>query len=204
MSELEKLLHARSDGLPVLLRAGLAHLQFETIHPLLDGNGRVGRLVIILLLCDAGVLRDPTLYLSLYFKQHQSDRYGLLNDVRRTGDWEVWLSFCLEGIRSTVDGAVSTAQRLSRLLASDANGIRDSGGRRVGSLLRIHTVLKEIVVGALTAASRQTRLTFRTASLAMEVLVKQGIPVDVTGRRRNRAFAYPRYLSILNEGMEVP
>ena len=101
MTALERFLHAADDGLPVLIRAGLAHVQFETIHPFLDGNGRVGRLLITLLLHHAGVLREPLLYLSLYFKQHRSGYYDLLNDVRRSGDWESWLAFFIEGVRTT-------------------------------------------------------------------------------------------------------
>ena len=104
MGALERFLHATDDGLPVLLRAGLAHVQFETIHPFLDGNGRVGRLLITLLLCDAGVLREPLLYLSLYLKQNRSTYYDLLDEVRRTGDWEAWLAFFLEGVRETAEG----------------------------------------------------------------------------------------------------
>ena len=103
MAALERFFHA-GDGLPVLIRAGLAHVQFETIHPFLDGNGRVGRLLITLLLCDGGVLRHPLLYLSLYLKQHRGDYYELLNHVRRTGDWEGWLAFFLEGVRATAEG----------------------------------------------------------------------------------------------------
>lgn len=101
MTELERFLHARDDGLPILLRAGLAHVQFETIHPFLDGNGRVGRLLITLLLCHAGVLRQPLLYLSLYLKQNRSAYYELLDHVRRTGDWEAWLMFFLDGVKAT-------------------------------------------------------------------------------------------------------
>ena len=128
MTAFERFLHAKDDGLPVLLRAGLAHLQFETIHPFLDGNGRVGRLLITLLLCHAGLLRQPLLYLSLYFKQHRSDYYDLLNHVRRTGDWEAWLAFFLEGVKQTAEGAVSTAKRLSRMFQDDRKRIQAAGG----------------------------------------------------------------------------
>ena len=130
MTALERFLHATDDGLPVLLRAGLAHVQFETIHPFLDGNGRVGRLLITLLLCHAGLLSQPLLYLSLYFKQHRGDYYDLLNHVRRTGDWEAWLGFFLEGVKRTAEGAVSSAQRLSRMFQDDRNRIEVSGGGR--------------------------------------------------------------------------
>ena len=113
MGALERFLHTENDGLPVLVRAGLAHVQFETIHPFLDGNGRVGRLLITFLLCHAAMLREPLLYLSLHLKQHRADYYNLLDEVRRTGDWEAWLAFFLDGIRQTSEGAVQTAHRLT-------------------------------------------------------------------------------------------
>ncbi|HET7607782.1 MAG TPA: Fic family protein, partial [Gammaproteobacteria bacterium] len=113
MSALERFLHSDGDGLPILLRAGLAHVQFETIHPFLDGNGRVGRLLITLLLCNAGVLREPLLYLSLYFKRNRARYYELLQMVREEGDWEAWLRFFLDGVEEVADGSVTTAERLA-------------------------------------------------------------------------------------------
>ena len=113
MSDLERFLHSGAAGLSSLLRVGLVHVQFETIHPFLDGNGRVGRLLIALMLCQEGALREPLLYLSLYFKQHRDDYYALLDKVRRRGDWEAWLAFFLDGVTETAKGAVSTAQRLA-------------------------------------------------------------------------------------------
>ena len=129
MTAFEHFLHAEDDGLPVLLRTGLAHVQFETIHPLLDGNRRVGRLLITLLLCHAEVLRQPLLYLSLYFKQQRNTYCDLLNHVRRTGDWEAWLAFFLERVKLTAEGAVSTAQRLSRMFQNDRNRIKAAGSQ---------------------------------------------------------------------------
>ena len=204
MTAFERFLHAEEDGLSVLLRAGLAHVQFETIHPFLDGNGRVGRLLVALLLCHAGVLSQPLLYLSLYFKQNRSVYYEMLNQVRRTGDWEAWLSFFLEGVRVTAEGAVSTAQRLSRLFQDDRNRIQAAGGRKAGSALRVHDALKSRVILSLPAASRDTKLSFQTAASAIELLVTHGIAREITGKRRNRLFVYDRYLSILNEGTEAP
>ncbi len=204
MTAFERFLHATDDGLPVLLRAGLAHVQFETIHPFLDGNGRVGRLLITLLLCHAGLLRQPLLYLSLYFKQHRSDYYDLLNHVRRTGDWEAWLAFFLEGVKRTAEGAVSTAQRLSRMFQDDRNRIQAAGGRRAGSALRVHDALKSRPILSLPAARRDTKLSFQAAASAMGVLVTHGIAREITGKRRNRLFVYDQYLSILNEGTEAP
>ena len=202
MTALERFLHASDDGLPVLFRAGLAHVQFETIHPFLDGNGRVERLLVTLLLHHAGVLRDPLLYLSLYFKQHRSDYYALLNDVRRTGDWESWLAFFVAGVRSTADGAVSTSRRLLDLFAADRAAVEQRGGRRAGSALRVYEALKAQPILSLPAASARTGLAFRTAASAMELLAEQGLAREITGKRRGRLFVHDRYLAILNEGTE--
>ena len=202
MAAFERFLHA--EDMPVLLRAGLAHVQFETIHPFLDGNGRVGRLLITLLLCDADVLRQPLLYLSLYFKQHRNTYYDLLNRVRCTGDWEAWLTFFLEGVRLTAEGAVLTARRLSRMFEDDRNRVEAAAGRRTGSVLRVHEALKSQPILSLPAACRGTKLSFQAAASAMELLVTQGIAREITGKRRNRLFVYDRYLSVLNEGAEAP
>ena len=203
MSALERFLHATEDGLPVLLRAGLAHVQFETIHPFLDGNGRVGRLLITLLLCQAGLLSQPLLYLSLYFKQHRGEYYDLLNQVRRTGDWEAWIGFFLEGVKRTAEGAVSSAQRLSQLFQDDRNRIQVSGGRKTGSALRVHDALKARPILSLPVACRETKLSFQATASAMELLATHGVAREITGKRRNRLFVYDRYLSVLNEESEV-
>ncbi|HEX5437038.1 MAG TPA: Fic family protein [Gemmatimonadaceae bacterium] len=203
ISALERFLHAEDDGLPVLVRAGLAHVQFETIHPFLDGNGRVGRLLITLLLCHAGVLREPLLYLSLYLKQHRADYYDLLARVRRDGDWEAWLSFFLTGVRQTAEGAVSTAERLAELFRTDRSRIEPQG-RRAGSALRVHQAIKARPLVSMSEVCRTTTLSFPAASSAMTLLVELGIARELTGKRRNRLFAYDRYLAILNEGTEAP
>ena len=204
MTALERFLHARDDGLPVLIRVALAHVQFETIHPFLDGNGRVGRLLIALQLRDAGVLQEPLLYLSLYFKQHRSTYYDLLTQVRRTGDWEAWLDFFLQGVRETAEGAVTASRRLSDTFAADRTAIEQQGGRRAGSLLRVHEALKKHPILSLPGIRERTTLTFPTADSAMKSLVEQGIAREITGKRRNRLFVYDRYVSILAEGTETP
>ena len=201
MAALEGFFHADDDGLPALIRAGLAHAQFETIHPFLDGNGRVGRLLITLLLHHAGMLREPFLYLSLYFKQHRSAYYDLLNQARHPGDWEKWLAFFLEGVRSTATGAVETAQRLSELFASDRAALEQQG-RRAGTLLRAHEALKEQPILSSPYICRRTNLSFPAVASAMEQFIKHGIALEITGKRRNRLFVYDKYLSILNEGAE--
>ena len=203
MAALERFLHT-NDELPWLIQAGLAHVQFETIHPFLDGNGRVGRLLITLLLCHTGVLRQPFLYLSLYFKQHQSEYYDLLNHVRRTGDWEAWLAFYLEGVRATADSAVAASRRMADLFASDRAAIDRHAGRRAGSALRVHAALQARPILSLSAISAATNLAFPTAAAAMQLLVAQGIARELTGKARNRLFVYDRYLSILNEETEAP
>lgn len=203
MAALERFLHAADDELPILERTGLAHVQFETIHPFLDGNGRVGRLLVTLLLCHAGVLREPLLYLSLYLKQHRNEYYALLDQTRSEGDWEAWLAFFLDGVRVTAEGAVQTAQRLSALFRDDRAKIEPTG-RRAGSALRVHEALKARPILSLAGICERTGLSFPAASSSMELLMKLGIARELTGKRRNRLFLYDRYLAILNEGMEPP
>ena len=203
MAALERFLHADDDGLPAVIRAGLAHVQFETIHPFLDGNGRVGRLLVTLLLHHAGVLREPLLYLSLFFKQRRTAYYDLLDDVRRTGDWESWLAFFIEGVRTTAESAVAASRRLTDLFASDRAALQHAG-RRAGSALRVYDALRARPILSLSGVREQTTLSFPTASTAMRLLVEQGIAREFTGKRRNRLFVYDRYLAILNEGTELP
>ncbi len=203
MGDLERFLHETNDGLPTLVRAALAHVQFETIHPFLDGNGRVGRLLITFLLCHAGILREPLLYLSLYFKEHRDEYYGLLDMVRRDGDWEAWLVFFLDGVIKTANGAVETAQRLSTLFAEDRAKIQQRG-RKANSALRVHEGLQRRPVTTLHEVAKTTGLTFPTAGVGMRVLTDLGITNEVTGKRRNRVFAYTTYLDVLNEGTVTP
>ena len=201
MSALEKFLHEEKIPVPILVRAALAHVQFETIHPFLDGNGRVGRLLITFQLCQSGILREPLLYLSVYFKQHRRRYYELLDRVRREGDWETWLGFFFDGIRETAEGAVATARRLAALFATDRDRIA-SGGRRSGSALRVHEAFKARPVTSMQDLRRRSGLSFPATAAGMDLLQELGIARELTGRRRNRVFAYEAYLSILNEGTE--
>ena len=201
MTALERFLHADNDGLPLVVRAGLAHVQFETIHPFLDGNGRIGRLLITFLLHHGGALREPLLYLSLYFKQHREVYYDLLDLVRRTGDWEAWLAFYLEGIRHVATEAVASVERLERMFGADRTKVEDLG-RRASSALRVHEALKAQPVQTLASTVDRTGLSFSGASAAMRLLVQLGIARELTGRRRNRLFAYDRYLAQLIKGTE--
>jgi Fic family protein len=202
MGDLERFLHAQDDGLPVLVRAALAHVQFETIHPFLDGNGRVGRLLITFLFCHAGLLGEPLLYISLYLKQNRSAYYELLEQTRRTGDWEAWLAFFLEGVRQVADGAVTTVERLGVVFAEDV-ALVQRRGRRAGSALRVHQALKARPIQSMSALCASTGLSFPAVSSAMDLLLELGIARELTGKRRNRLFLYDRYLAILNEGTEV-
>ena len=200
MGALERFLHDDTAGIPALVKAGLAHVQFETIHPFLDGNGRVGRLLITFMLCHAGVIREPTLYLSLYFKRHRAEYYRLLDEVRRTGDWEKWMAFFLEGVRETADEAVATAGRLVELFQKDRDRVQ-KGGRAAASALRVHDILKERPLVSLREVSRRTGLSFPAAASGMRLLMSLRIARELTGRKRDRMFGYDRSLKILAEGM---
>ena len=202
MSDLERFLHGEEDGLPVLIKAALAHVQFETIHPFLDGNGRVGRLLITFLLCHAGVLRQPLLYLSLYLKEHREEYYRLLQEVRSEGDWEAWITFFLEGVAQTADGGVATARRLVQLFEEDRARIQPRG-RRAGSALRVHDGLKARPLVSLRDVARRAGLSYPAAAAGMAVLNDLGIARELTGKKRNRVFVYDRYLALLSEGTET-
>lgn len=201
MSALERFMHASDDGLPTLVRAGLAHVQFETIHPFLDGNGRIGRMLIVLMLLERGVLSTPTLYPSLFLKQHREVYYELLDRVRATGDWEAWLEFFLDGVRSTAATALDTSQRLERMAADHRAAISGSG-RGAGSALRVHEALTEMVLVDVAEVVERTALSVPTAGAALRRLCDLGLVSEVTGQRRNRIFAYDGYLEILEEGTE--
>ena len=201
MAQLERFLHAEDDGISTIVRAGLAHAQFESIHPFLDGNGRVGRLLIAFVLHQSGVLRQPLLYLSLYFKQHRARYYDLLADLRHSGDWEAWLAFFVEGVRATAEDGVETARRLSQMFEDDRETIQ-TRGRRAGSALRAHEVLMRSPVLSIRRVHERTGLSWPTAAAAIDLLSELGITHEMTGDRRNRLFAYDEYIAILSEGSE--
>lgn len=198
MGDLEQFLH-RDDGLlPLLARIGLGHLQFETIHPFLDGNGRVGRLMITLQLCADGVLSEPLLYLSVYLKRHRDRYYQLLNSVRKDGNWEQWLVFFLEGVRSTAEESVATTLRLNQVFELDRQILLDAG-RKGRSAARVLDVLRSRPVVSIGLASGRTGLSFPTVTSALALMSELGITRELTGKRRSRIFGYTRYLAILNE-----
>lgn len=200
MSDLERFIHNEL-SLPALVKAGLAHVQFETIHPFLDGNGRVGRLLIALMLRNDGVLRQPLLYLSLFFKQHRDEYYRLLDTVRRTGDWESWLDFFLEGVTQVASNAVDTAQRLISLFRDDEKRIVD-GHNGTATVIRVFNALRARPVATIQQLSKSANVSFPTAGKAVDVLIAVGIAKELTGGRRNRIFSYAAYLEILSEGAE--
>ncbi|MEY5033574.1 MAG: hypothetical protein RL354_2605 [Planctomycetota bacterium] len=199
MADLERFLHDREDGLSTLVRAGVAHVQFETIHPFLDGNGRVGRLLIALLLFETKVLSQPLLYLSLYLKEHRAEYYRLLDAVRREGDWEEWIDFFLEGVTMTAQSAVDTAHRMLRVFEEDAARVADLG-RRAPNALRAFDAFRRRPVRNIAAIAATTGASLPTVSRAVESLVELGIVREITGRKRERVYCYGRYLEILNGG----
>ena len=203
MADLERFLHDQPETTPTLLKAALAHVQFETIHPFLDGNGRLGRLLITLLLVAEGVLREPLLYLSLYLKEQRKTYYDLLQRVRTDGDWEAWISFFMRGVQETAAGAVATAQELAKLFQKDRERIQ-SLGRVSGSALRLHHALQQHPIQTIKTAAKRTGLTIPTVTTAMKALEATGIARELTGKQRNRIFGYYRYLEILNEGTTEP
>jgi Fic family protein len=199
LGALEAFMHEDRSRLPTLIKAGLIHVQFETIHPFLDGNGRIGRLLVTLYLCVNGVLRSPLLYLSLYLKSHRAEYYHLLQDVRERGAWEAWLEFFLEGVAMTANQAFDAASRIVDLFKEDRERIT-AASERAGSALRVHDLLQQnpFVTAKLLVA--RTGLTAPTVNAALADLERLGVVEEVTGRRRGRVFGYRRYLDILSEG----
>jgi len=203
MGKLELFLQDIPIKTPILVKAALAHVQFETIHPFLDGNGRLGRLLITLLLCSHDVLREPMLYLSLYFKSHRKRYYQLLNELRFTGDWESWLDFFADAIIETATRAVDTAQQLTQLAEDDS--IKISGLKRIsGSAHLIHRAMLERPIASPGWIKDKTRLSQATVNACLGELEKAGIVKEVTGQKRNRLYAYPKHIEIMNQGTELP
>jgi Fic family protein len=198
MSDLERFIHDRKTY-PVLIRAALAHVQFETIHPFLDGNGRLGRLLVTLFLCSQKVLQQPLLYLSLYFKANRADYYRLLQEVREKGAWEAWLEFFLDGVARTANEAFDAATRIHALMREHRERIGTQSDR-ASSALRVHEVLQTSPFLTASKAVRQTGLTKPTINAAFDRLQRLGIVEEITKKRRGRVYAYKAYLAILNEG----
>jgi len=202
MGSLEMFLHDRPVRTPTLLKAALAHVQFETIHPFLDGNGRLGRLLITLLLCAEKVLKDPLLYLSLFFKVHRQRYYELLNDVRFSGDWEAWLDFFAEAVTETATQSAETTRQLVELSSDDRKRIGQLG-RIGGSALQIHQALLQCPIARASWMVEKTNLSAATVNKCLRCLEELGIVRELTGRKRNRVYSYAKYVEIMNRGTEV-
>ncbi len=196
LASFERFLNDEPEPTPPLLKAALAHVQFETIHPFLDGNGRLGRLLIVLQLVAAGVLREPMLYLSLYFKTHRARYYELLNGVRLRGDWERWLDFFAEGVEVSATQAVATANALLGMVNTDRDRIAGLG-RAAGSAVVVHEALQRQPIVTAAALVRMTELTAATVNKSLAHLERLGIVAELTNRQRGRVFSYRRYLDEL-------
>lgn len=199
LGEFEKFLHDRQ--LPALVKAALVHVQFESIHPFLDGNGRMGRLLITLILCVDGVLLSPLLYLSLYFKTHRKLYYDHLTLVRETGDWEEWIGFFLKGVIETATQATNTAREITGLFKANSERINRLG-KVSGSVAKLHEYLQKQPVSETGHAVKGSGLTLPTVIRAFKELEKLGIVRETTGRERRRLYAYVAYLELLNQGTE--
>lgn len=201
LGALERFLHDDDPAIPPLIRAGLAHVQFETIHPFLDGNGRLGRLLIALILCHSGAMREPVLYLSLFFKNRRDDYYRLLQEVRQAGGWEAWMEFFLIGVAETAEQAADTGHHLMALFDADRRTI-GGFGRSAASVLRVHELLQRRPLLTIRAASKELKLSVPTVTKAFDLMVAAGIVRETTGKRRGRLFAYPQYLLLLDQGTD--
>lgn len=201
LSAFEKYMHA-GDDLPPLVRAGLLHVQFETIHPYLDGNGRIGRLLVTLLLEHSKLLTKPLLYLSLFFKRHRGLYYDRLGAVRTHGDWEAWLDFFLDGVATIADEAVASARDLFALIAEDRGRALAHASASVAAV-RLFELLPRHPVVSVAFTIKRLGVSKPTAGRAIEALENAGILVETTGRRRDRSWSYQRYLEKLRVGTEL-
>jgi Fic family protein len=197
----EKYVHA-DDNLHKLVRTGLLHAQFETIHPYLDGNGRIGRLLIALLLEHWGLLRAPLLYISLFFKRHREEYYRRLNTVRTEGDWEGWIDFFLDGVATVADEAVASAQELFALINADRARLLAADMASI-SAVRLFDQLPRQPIVTVTSAMHLLKTTKPTATRAVDSMAKLGILVETTGKKRDRSFAYQAYLDRLKVGTDL-
>lgn len=198
LGDLEKFLHAEDDNIPILIKGALAHVQFETIHPFLDGNGRIGRLLITLLLCAHGIIKEPILYLSLWFKTRRDEYYPQLQYIRETGDWEEWTRFFLQGVVEVANQGVSTSRRILDLFEADKVKI-ETLGKAAPSAIQILTFMQRRPVVSVNDLKKELELTVPTLNTGLKNLEKLGLVSEITGRQRDRLFAYQDYLAILSE-----
>ena len=197
LSDFEKYLHAGND-LPELVRAGLLHAQFESIHPYLDGNGRIGRLLVTLLFEHWGLLSSPLLYLSLFFKRNRDEYYRLLNRVRSEGDWEAWVRFFLDGVTVTAGEATDTARRLFDLIHGDRARLLKEKNVTVPSL-RVFELLPKKPMLTIGTITKTLKITKPTAAKVVGMLTTCKILKEHSGKKRDRVFAYAKYLDVLRD-----
>ena len=195
LDNLEKFIHEDSQTVPPLLKAGFVHAQFETIHPFLDGNGRLGRLLITLLLCHERVLERPLLYLSLYFKVNRAIYYEKLQRVRTDGDWEGWFSFFLEGVRVVADQATNTSRLVLATFSRDREAIL--AGPKAATAARLHGLLEQRAIISIPGATKHLNSTQPTITSAMRRLQDLGIVSEISGKKRDKQYAYTSYLAAL-------
>jgi Fic family protein len=200
LKALERFMHDEPEPTPPLARAALTHVQFETIHPFLDGNGRVGRLLIALQLADAGLLREPLLYVSLHFKENRQTYYELLNRVRQAGDWEAWLEFFAEAVERSAVASAGAARRMLDIAATDSGRIA-SLGRAAASASAVHQSMQRQPIVTAASVGKATGLSPATVNKSLAHLERLRIVEELTSRRRGRVFSYAKYVDILNEGL---
>ncbi|MCF7826484.1 MAG: Fic family protein [Candidatus Marinimicrobia bacterium] len=198
LGDLERYLHA-DDDLPTLIRIGLAHAQFETIHPFLDGNGRVGRLLISFLLCEQGLLKKPVLYLSHYFKYHRQTYYDHLQAIRQKGDWEGWLFFFLDGLAQVSVQAAETARKITELREMQRFKIMENFGRVVGNGLKVFDYLFQHPLVSVEQVKTVTNTSFPAANELIKKFVESEILSEITGNKRHRRYQYTAYLRLFDE-----
>lgn len=203
MSDLEKFLHSEDRRIGIIEKAALAHVQFETIHPFLDGNGRLGRLLIALLMYHDKVLKDPALYVSLYFKTHRQEYYTLLDRVRTHSDWDAWICFFARAVGSVAAQATDTARKIDELARTDRARVPGLG-RKSGSALPVIEALLQRPLTQIAEVTKATGLTPNTVAAALKSLTELKITSEISGRQRDRIFAYDQLMSIINEGMGPP
>lgn len=201
MGKLELFIHDHTLPLPILMKAALVHVQFETIHPFLDGNGRLGRLLITLMLCDSGILKAPLLYLSLFFKVHRQEYYRLLNKVRSTGDWEAWLAYFLEAVTLTSRQAISTATQIIRQISHDRQTIKQTGRSAETTMAVFDSFTRKLIIDSKHIIA-ETRLSPATVNSALSKLQKLDIVTEITGKKRDKVYSYAMCMDVLNRELD--
>ncbi|WP_419804758.1 Fic family protein [Terriglobus sp.] len=202
LDQFEKFMNGPAADMPIVLQCALLHVQFETIHPFLDGNGRLGRLLVTMLLVERGVLGKPLLYLSLYLKQQKSRYYELLQDVRIKGNWEEWISFFVEGVTITAERAVALARDILALFERDEAKLQGLGGKR-GSVLQVFHNLQRFPYSSSKQVAERTGLAFGTAVSSLQELERLQIVDEITGRERRRTYRYAEYVRFLDQGTDL-